>query len=307
MTTAQFVSYIIFCAISLPFMWIRPYRLQTFFTVTCTITLGFFLVLLIWALATMGPAGFGNTISSGSELPPTGGPDSAAYLMVYGIVSTIGSIAAGILNQSDYSRFAIEPRHAFWGQVFAFPLYSILGSMIGILVTAATQHRFGGEAIWNPPTMFAQLIAQNEGGAGTRAACFFAGLCLVINQIGVNVPGNALAGGFDLAATFPRYVNIRRGTYITAVVSIAVNPWRLVNTATNFLTVLSGYSAFLAPMTGITVSSYLVVNKRKINVDDLYRGGANSVYWYSYGCNWRAPVSVYLIFSTPLRNPFSLC
>lgn len=239
----------------------------------------------------MGPAGFGDTITSGSDLPNTGGPESVAWLMVYGIVSTIGSIAAGILNQNDYSRFATQPKHAILGQAVSFPVYGIFSSLIGILVTAATQHRFGGEAIWNPPTLFAQLLAQNET-AGTRAACFFAGLCLVISQIGVNVPGNALAGGFDLAATFPRYLNIRRGAYLTAIFSIIVNPWRLVNTATTFLTVLSSYSVFLAPMTGLMISSYLVVSKRKIDIDSLYRGDSGSIYWFSYGCNWRAPAAV---------------
>ncbi|KAK2036173.1 thiamine transporter [Colletotrichum somersetense] len=290
MTTAQFVSYIIFSVFSLPVLWIRPHRLEKFFRFACSITLVFFLVLLIWSLATMGPSGFGDTITSGSSLSDANGSHSVAWLMVYGIVSTIGSIAAGILNQNDYSRFATQPKHAIWGQAVSFPFYGILSSLIGILVTAATQHRFGGEAIWNPPSLFAQLLVQDES-ARTRAACFFAGLCLVISQIGVNVPGNALAGGFDLAATFPKYLNIRRGACITAIFSIVVNPWRLVNTATIFLTVLSSYSVFLAPMTGLMISSYLIVNKRKINVDDLYRDGSESIYWFSYGHNWRAPVA----------------
>ncbi|GJC89774.1 transporter aclS [Colletotrichum liriopes] len=302
MTTAQFVSYIIFSVISLPVIWIRPHRLEKFFRFACSVTFVFFLVLLIWALATMGPSGFGDTITSGSALPNTGGPDSVAWLMVYGIVSTIGSIAAGILNQNDYSRFATQPKHAIVGQAISFPFYGIFSSLIGILVTAATQHRFGGEAIWNPPALFAQLLVQDET-AGTRAACFFAGLCLVISQIGVNVPGNALAGGFDLAATFPKYLNIRRGAYITAIFSVVVNPWRLVNTATTFLTVLSSYSVFLAPMTGLMISSYLIVNKKKINVDDLYRGDSTSIYWFSSGFNWRA-LAAWLVGVVPCLPGF---
>ncbi|RYO93043.1 hypothetical protein DL766_004346 [Monosporascus sp. MC13-8B] len=295
MTTAQFVAYVIFCTVSLPFIWIKPYRLQGFFRITGTVTLGFFLVLLIWALSTMGSAGFGDTMSGRSGLPSTGGPDSVAWLMVYGTVSTVGSISSGILNQADYTRFATRPAHALWGQAVPYPLYAILGSLVGILVTAATQHRFGGEAVWDLPTLFVRLMAQaqqrNEGARGTRAACFFAGLCLAVNQLGLNVTANALAGGFDLAATFPRFINIRRGAYFTALLSIAVNPWRLVNTSTTFLTVLSSYSVFLAPMTGLMVSSYLVVNRRKINVDDLYNGTAGSIYWYNHGCNWRAPAA----------------
>jgi NCS1 family nucleobase:cation symporter-1 len=209
--------------------------------------------------------------------------------MAYGIISTIGGIAAGILNQNDYARFARKPKDAIMGQIFSFPIYAIICSVIGILVTAATQNRFGG-ALWNLPDIFTTLIQQ--GGSRERAAGFFAGAALDISQIGVNVPGNALSGGFDFAATFPKYINIRRGAYLTALLSIAVNPWKLVNTATTFLAVLGSYSVFLGPMTGLMISSYFVVNKRKINVDDLFVGNRAGIYWYTFGVNWRAIVAV---------------
>lgn len=233
----------------------------------------------------MGPEGFGDTISS----TPTAEASSTGWLIAYGIISTIGSIAAGILNQNDYARFAHKPRDAIMGQIFSFPIYAIICSVIGILVTAATQNRFGG-ALWNLPDIFTTLI--ENGGSRERAAGFFAGAALVVSQIGVNVPGNALSGGFDLAATFPKYINIRRGAYITALVSVACNPWRLVNTATTFIAVLGSYSVFLGPMTGLMISSYFVVNRGKVNVDDLFVGDRRSVYWYTWGVNWRAVVAV---------------
>lgn len=290
MTTAQFVSYFIFCIVSLPLLWIRPHRLQNFFYFASSVTIVFFIVLLIWALATMGSDGFGATLDSENVLPLTGGPNSVAWLMVYGIMSTVGSIAAGILNQNDYARLSRRPMHAIYGQAVAFPLYGILASIIGILVTAATQKRMGGEAVWNPPTLFVRLL-ENDNTPGTRAALFFSGLALVISQMGSNLPGNGLAGGIDLASVFPRWLNIRRGAYITAILSPIVNPWRLVNTATTFLTVLSGYGVFLAPMTGLMVSSYVIVTKQKMNIDDLYVGNKDSLYWYNSGINWRAPIA----------------
>lgn len=292
MTTAQFLAYIIFMLISLPAMWIRPHKLQRFFYFSSATILVFEIVLLIWALATMGPAGFGDTISSS----PTEG-NSKGWMIAYGIISTIGSIAAGILNQNDYARFSRRPKDAIIGQVFSFPFYGITCSIIGILVTAATQNRFG-EALWNLPDIFDALI--KEGGSRERAASFFAGAALVISQIGVNVPGNGLSGGFDFAATFPKYINIRRGAYLTALLSIAVNPWKLVNTATTFLSVLSSYSVFLGPMTGLMISSYFVVNRQKINVDDLFVGNKQSIYWYTWGMNWRAIVAVCV--NVPIPN-----
>ncbi|KAH6114452.1 hypothetical protein HBI69_127770 [Parastagonospora nodorum] len=289
MTTAQFLSYFIFCLISLPALLIRVHRIQKFFYVTSTITLTFFMVLLIWALATMGPEGFGNTLNSDTSIPVSGSPYSTTWLMIYGIMSTIGSIAAGILNQNDYARFAARSSHAIWGQALAFPMYSIFASVIGILVTAATQNRLG-EPSWNPPTLFIRLLV-TDNSAGTRAAVFFARLALAISQLGSNLPGNALSGGLDLASVFPKYINLRRGAYIIAILSPVVNPWRLVNTATTFLTVLSGYSVFLAPMTGIMASHYVFVGRSKVNVDDLYIGDSSSVYWYTKGINWRAPLA----------------
>ncbi|KAJ5166291.1 Allantoin permease [Penicillium canariense] len=281
-TSASFVSYVIFMVISLPVIYVRPHNLKYLFYGSAATILIFEIVLLIWSLATMGDTGFGSTIS---------GPESSGgsgWNIAFGIISTIGSIAAGILNQNDYARFARKPRDAVWGQLISFPFYAITCAIVGILVTAATQERFG-EAKWNLPTLLSAVI--EHGGSRSRAAAFFGGAALVISQIGVNVPGNALAGGFDLAATFPQYINIRRGAYLTALVSIACNPWKLVNTATTFLAVLSSYSVFLGPMTGLMISSYFIINQRKIKVDDLFIGNSSSIYWYTMGVNWRAVVA----------------
>ncbi|KAJ5720108.1 Allantoin permease [Penicillium malachiteum] len=285
-TTAHFVAYIIFMVISLPFIYIRPYKLRKFFYGSAATIIVFEIVLLVWALATMGDSGFGSTISNA-------GTSGSGWKVAFGVISTIGSIAAGILNQNDYARFTRKPTNAIWGQFLSFPFYGMTCAIIGILVTAATQDRYGS-AKWNLPNLLSAII--ENGGSRSRAAAFFGGVALVISQMGVNVPGNALAGGFDLAALFPRYINIRRGAYLTALVSIASNPWKLVNTATTFLTVLSSYSVFLGPMTGLMISSYFVINRQKIKVDDLYIGNSTSIYWYTWGVNWRALAGGVYIF-----------
>lgn len=170
--------------ISLPFIWIHPHKLNTFFYASAATILIFEIVLLIWSLATMGDSGFGSTLS--------GSGNATGWNIAFGIISTIGSIAAGILNQNDYARFARKPTDAIWGQVISFPFYGITCSIIGILVTAATQNRYGG-AQWNLPTLLSAVI--EHGGSRSRAAAFFGGAALVVSQIGVNVPGNSLAGG----------------------------------------------------------------------------------------------------------------
>jgi NCS1 family nucleobase:cation symporter-1 len=174
-TTAKFLAYIIFNLISLPVIWIHPHKLKRLFHVSATTILLFEIILLIWALSTMGKSGFGSTITS------SGSTSSAGWMMAYGVISTIGSIAAGILNQNDYARFARRPKDAILGQMLSFPFYAALCAIIGILVTAATQNRYG-EAYWNLPDLFVVII--QRGGKGGRAAGFFSGVTLVISQIG---------------------------------------------------------------------------------------------------------------------------
>lgn len=174
-------------------------------------------------------------------------------------------------------------------QILCPPIYGIITPIVGILVTAATQNRYG-EPLWSLPSLLSAV--QTTGGSRSRAAVFFAGAALVISQFGINIPGNALSGGFDFAALFPKYINIRRGAYITALLSNVVNPWQLLASASTFLAVLSSYSVFLGPMIGLMISSYYLVQKQRINVDHLYLGTSESVYWYSKGVNWRAVVAV---------------
>ena len=184
-TTAQFLGYIIFMVISMPFMYIRPHRLQSLFYVSATIVMVFIVVLLIWSMATMGPQGFGETISISSG-------HAGGWNIAFGIISTIGSIAAGLLNQNDYARFARKPSDAIQGQAIVFAPYAVFSCIVGILVTGATERRYG-KAYWNLPDLFGAMI--ESGGTRSRCAAFFGGFALIVSQIGVNVAGNALAGG----------------------------------------------------------------------------------------------------------------
>lgn len=91
----------------------------------------------------------------------------------------------------------------------------------------------------------------------------------------------------DLAALCPKWINIRRGGYFVSVIAIAICPWQYVTQPTTFITVLSGWSVFLSPMTGLVVSDYFLVRKRNYHLGDLYTGNSSSAYWYHKGFNWR--------------------
>jgi len=184
-TTAQFLGYIIFMVISMPFIYIRPHRLQSLLYVSATIVMVFMVVLLIWSMTTMGPQGFGETITMSSG-------HTSGWNIAFGIGSTIGAIAVSLLNQNDYARFARRPSDAIQGQAIVFSPYAIFCGVIGILVTGATERRYG-QAYWNLPDLFGEMI--ESGGPRSRCAAFFGGFALIISQIGISVPGDALSRG----------------------------------------------------------------------------------------------------------------
>lgn len=89
-----------------------------------------------------------------------------------------------------------------------------------------------------------------------------------------------------------RFVNIRRGQIICAILGFAICPWLLQAKATRFFAFLNGYTVFLGPLVGLLVSDYWLVRQAKgFNVPSLYRPG-NRLYWYTGGVNPRAIVAL---------------
>ena len=124
-----------------------------------------------------------------------------------------------------------------------------------------------------------------------RAGTFFAGLGLLASQLALCIVLNSVAAGMDLTTLWPKYINIRRGSYIVMIIGIALCPWNYVNQATTFITVISGWAIFLSPMIGVLIADYFLVHNRQLHLTDLYVGNNTSAYWYAAGLNWRAPVA----------------
>jgi NCS1 family nucleobase:cation symporter-1 len=66
-----------------------------------------------------------------------------------------------------------------------------------------------------------------------------------------------------------------------------VQPWKLINRALTFITVLSSFSVFLAPIIGIMTCDYYLLRRRRIRLSHLYKTH-DSIYHFWKGVNWRA-------------------
>lgn len=200
------------------------------------------------------------------------------------INSAIGGKAAGMTNGSDFSRYGKSARGYIAGTIACLFATGTLVSFVGLVVTAAAQKIYG-EIFWNPPDLLMRMMEYGHGSSKARAGVFFLALGFALTSGFENICGNAVAGGIDLAGMFPKYINIRRGAIITFLAAWIVMPWQLINAATTFLTVLSSFAVFLAPIMGLMCADYFVVRRQKIKLSALYE--LHGIYYYTGGVNWR--------------------
>jgi hypothetical protein len=151
-------------------------------------------------------------------------------------------------------------------QFIIVPIAFTLASFVGIAVTSAGITLYG-QVLWDP----LKLIDRWD----NRAAAFFTSFAFALGTLGTNVSANSLSAGNDMTALCPRYINIRRGQVICAILGgWALCPWEilarcvtgtlgshprqvltlLLSSATGFLSFMSGYTVFLGPITGIMIT-----------------------------------------------------
>ncbi|TVY78355.1 Transporter aclS [Lachnellula suecica] len=284
MTTTQFVGWVVYNLITIPMLYLPPDKTKKLFIVMNAISLVTLVSIMIRALSAAHGAGpllsATATATSGSDL---------GWAIVKGVTTVIGSIAVGLTNQPDYSRFARNPGDQVFGQWFSIMSFGTVMPLFGCLTSSATQALYG-EAIWNPPNIVLEWLADSYS-SSTRAAAFFAGVGLVVCQLAINTIDNSFSTGMDLSGLFPKYINIRRGAYIGLDISIAMCPWELLSSAGTFINVMSAYSVFLGPMCGIQICHYWLICHRRIKLSDLYDPHKAGIYYYSKGFNYRSFVA----------------
>ncbi|KIW50610.1 hypothetical protein, variant [Exophiala xenobiotica] len=281
--TKDFIGLVIWMVAFIPLVLVPPERLQIPFAISFVLFAGSCIGLLVWAVHNAGGAG--------SMFQQPGSADNIGWAFMFGITAILGAWGAGTLGQSDWTRYANRKFAPTLSQMVAAPITIAVTATIGIIVTSAARDVLGGDIIWNPIYLLADIQDAYGSSPRSRAGVFFASIGLVSSQLAISVVLNSVSTGMDMAGLWPKYINIRRGSYIMACIGIAVQPWQLLSTADKFLKVLSGFGVFMAPATGVMLADYHVVRRHKLKLNDLYTGNKSSIYWYNKGVNWRAPVA----------------
>lgn len=277
--TVHFVSFLLFWLISLPTIFYPVQKIRHLFTAKAFVVPTAGIALFIWAI--VRAKGIGPILKQ----PGTAKGSALGWLMVRGVMSAVANFSTLIINDPDFARFARKPSDAFLPQLLTIPLGFAMTSIIGIIVSSSSTVIFGGDPIWNPLTLLESFLEENAG-YGQRFGVFIISAAFVLAQIGTNA-ANSISAGTCMAALAPRWINIRRGGYICALVGLVMCPWKLLSSATKFLAYLSAYSVFLSSIAGVMICDYYWVRKGYIQTKDLYSSRTTGPYYYTYGVHYR--------------------
>lgn len=200
------------------------------------------------------------------------------------LTANVGYWATLSLNIPDFTRYAKNQRSQMLGQAMGLPLTMAAFAFIGVAVTSATIVIYG-EAVWDPVVLISRI--------GSPAVIIFGALVILAAQLTTNMAANVVSPANDFSNLSPRRISYVTGGLITAVIGIAMMPWRLYSDAAAYIfTWLIGYSSLMGALGGILIADYWIVKKQHLSLRDLFK--VEGLYSYSNGVNWRAIAALVL-------------
>jgi NCS1 family nucleobase:cation symporter-1 len=228
-------------------------------------------LLLIWAVNRAGGLSFVLTESARLQ----SGATPFWQLFPAAVTANVGYWATLSLNIPDFTRYATSQRSQMLGQALGLPATMTAFAFIGVAVTSATIVIFG-EAIWDPVTLIARV--------GNTPAIIFGALVIMLAQLTTNMAANVVSPANDFSSLAPRHISYVGGGLITAVIGIAMMPWKLYADAGAYIfTWLIGYSSLMGAIGGILIADYWVLRRRQLSTRDLF--ALEGRYSYRNGIN----------------------
>ncbi len=277
----QLVCFLFFWGINMLVIYAGIDSIRVLLNIKAPLLIALGLALLFWAYKNAG--GFGTMLETPSAFA-AGQPKEGQFLSFFfpALTGMIGFWATLSLNIPDFSRYAYSQRDQVVGQAVGLPTTMGLFSFIGVAVTSATLVIYK-ETIWDPVVLLTKFKSP--------VILVVALVSLCIATLATNIAANVVSPANDFANLWPSKIDFRKGGYITGVIGILIQPWRLVSDPTGYIfTWLVGYSALLGAIGGILICDYYLIRKTKLDLVKLYeRGGP---YWFKSGYNPKALVAL---------------
>ncbi|QLG75106.1 hypothetical protein HG535_0H04330 [Zygotorulaspora mrakii] len=281
-STQMMICFFIYFVVVIPFFFVPMHKLKHFFTLKTIVTPIVAFGIMGWCIQAVKNQGMYDALWIDDTATASG--SNRSWLFLSGLYSNIGTWATMGVNSPDFTRYA-KRNSSQYITVFVMPCMACLMTFLGV-VTARASRVLYGTMMWSP-----MLLVNQWTSSGGRAAAFFCAVAWLIAQIGVNIAGNSVAAANDMNSLWPKYINIRRGQIITAVIgSYALVPWKIMESGQSFLSFMSGYTIWLGPITGILICDFFFIHKCKYNVWEMYK--PKGIYRYGkLGINWCAFVA----------------
>lgn len=233
------------------------------------------LALLGWAYNAAG--GLGPMLSQPSAFDP-GQPKAGQFWSFFfpALTGVVGYWATLSLNIPDFTRYAYSQRDQVLGQAVGLPPTMALYSFIGVAVTSASIVIFKGDPIWDPVVLISKFQSPSLIVIGM--------LALSLATLATNVAANVVSPANDFAHVWPKRISFRVGGYITGLLGILIQPWKLVADPSGYIFKwLVAYSALLGSVGGILIADYFLIRRRQLDLPGLYQ--QDGPYWYKNGFN----------------------
>ncbi|KAJ4424436.1 hypothetical protein N0V82_000958 [Gnomoniopsis sp. IMI 355080] len=280
-TSKQLLAFFIVWLLEFPFTWVHPSKIHYIFTVKGFIMPFATFGLFGWCLAYGGGISSMDTANAAavsSQATPLG------WLIMSGINVVMGGLSPMLVNQPDLARYCKEPRDAGWIQGACVFFVNILVFFLSLASTASMQGVWG-TAYWNLWDLLDAILDHYWTGAG-RAGVFFVSASFLLATFATNFGANSVPFGADSTGLFPKYLTIRRGQILCAVLGVCVLPWELLASASAFLSFLGSYNIFMAPLCAVIIIDYWFARRGNIHVPSLYDGSKTGLYRFRGGINW---------------------
>lgn len=293
-TTSGMCGFVLYFLLQIPFLCIPYTKVQYFFGLKSIIAPIIFLAIFGSTLHKAGGTiSHSTVITQGTTLSGS----ALAWAFFANLNGVLGNYATLGLNIADFARYANKPS-AQNVQAIVIPVIFTIVGLLGIFTAASSETAYG-QVIWNPIEIVG--LWMKSGSHGGRAASAFGAIGLIIVTLGINISANSISAANDLMSFCPKYINIRRGQLLAAVIgSWGFVPWKILASAAKFLAFLGGYTIFLGPMTSILITDYYIVRRGNVSVPDMYN--FHGIYRYSprYASNWRAVTAFFIGCIPPL-------
>ncbi|KAK9733398.1 hypothetical protein RND81_04G065700 [Saponaria officinalis] len=269
----EFCCFIVFWVAQLAIVWNGMEGIRELERYSAPILIALTSCLLIWAYVNSG--GLGHMLSMNSKLSAS----QFWSLFFPSLTANISFWAPLALNIPDFTRYAKTQKDQMIGQS-GLPIFMGLFTFVGLAVTSSTTVIFG-RVISNPIELL--------GAIGGVATMILAITGISLATITTNIAANVVAPANALVNLSPSKFTFRKGALLTALLGIVFQPWRLLKSSESFVyTWLVGYSALLGPIGGILLADYYLIQKMKLNINDLYTTSHKGRYYYTGGYNLAA-------------------